>query len=225
MLPEMQVGRVRPGAPPEHDVLHPVGGGLGQAHLPTTSGYTVWVGRSQVHVDFGGGMGLSEGTLSSQQPAFSFMIKLQVNEVAQEHAGEPDMPLVWYLRDQLKLTGTKLGCGMGLCGSCTVHVNGIAVRSCMTTMRAVAGKKITTIEGLSPNGNHPVQEAWKKLGVPQCGYCQCGQIMQAASFLQSKGKNKPTDVEIETAMQGNLCRCGTYQRIRQAIKSAAEVMS
>lgn len=134
------------------------------------------------------------------------------------------MPLVWFLRDQLRLTGTKLGCGMGLCGACTVHVDGMAVRSCVTPVRVVSGKKVTTIEGLSADGNHPVQQSWKKLGVPQCGYCQCGQIMQAAAFLKTKRNGPPTDDEIDAAMQGNLCRCGTYQRIRQAIKSAAEVM-
>lgn len=131
------------------------------------------------------------------------------------------MPLLWYLRDSLQLTGTKFGCGAGLCGACTVHVNGVAARSCSTPMKGLAGKEITTIEGLSANGTHPVQVAWKQNNVPQCGYCQSGQIMQAVALL--KQKPHPKDEEIESAMQGNICRCGTYQRIRQAIKQAAEV--
>lgn len=131
------------------------------------------------------------------------------------------MPLLWYLRDSLQLTGTKFGCGAGLCGACTVHVNGVAVRSCSTPMKGLAGKEITTIEGLSANGTHPVQVAWKQNNVPQCGYCQSGQIMQAVALL--KQKPRPNDQEIESAMQGNICRCGTYQRIRRAIKQAAEV--
>jgi isoquinoline 1-oxidoreductase subunit alpha len=123
------------------------------------------------------------------------------------------------LRDGLQLTGSKFGCGMGLCGACTVHVNGEAARSCLTPMSAAAGKEITTIEGLSENGTHPVQRAWEQVQVPQCGYCQSGQIMQAVAFL--KQKPRPTDHDIEEAMSGNICRCGTYQRIRQAIKIAA----
>lgn len=129
------------------------------------------------------------------------------------------MPLLWYLRDDLQLTGSKFGCGMGLCGACTVHVDGEAARSCLTPMSAASGKEITTIEGLSETGSHPVQVAWQKIQVPQCGYCQGGQIMQAASLL--KQKPKPTDHDIDEAMAGNICRCGTYQRIRQAIKVAA----
>ena len=129
------------------------------------------------------------------------------------------MPLLWYLRDELHLTGSKFGCGMGLCGACTVHVNGEAARSCLTPMSAAAGKKITTIEGLSAHGDHPVQAAWEQVSVPQCGYCQAGQIMQAAALL--KQKPKPTDHDIDEAMAGNICRCGTYQRIRQAIQIAA----
>lgn len=131
------------------------------------------------------------------------------------------MPLLWYLRDSLQLTGTKFGCGAGLCGACTVHVNGVAARSCSMPMKGLAGKEITTIEGLSANGTHPVQVAWKQNNVPQCGYCQSGQIMQAVALLTQKPH--PNDEEIESAMQGNICRCGTYQRIRKAIKQAAEV--
>ena len=129
------------------------------------------------------------------------------------------MPLLWYLRDLLQLTGTKLGCGMSLCGACTVHMNGEAKRSCVTPMSAAEGKDVVTIEGLSPTGTHPVQEAWKSCAVPQCGYCQSGQIMQAVALL--KDKPHPTDAEIDEAMKGNICRCGTYTRIRQAIKQAA----
>lgn len=147
------------------------------------------------------------------------MIKLKVNGVARQYDGETDMPLLWYLRDELQLTGTKFGCGAGVCGACTVHVNGTAVRSCQTTMGMTAGKEIVTIEGLHPQGQHPVQLAWQQLDVPQCGYCQPGQIMQACSLL--KKKPKPTDADIEADMRGNICRCGTYQRIRAAVKLAA----
>ncbi len=149
------------------------------------------------------------------------MIQLRVNGVRKQFDGDPEMPLLWYLRDLLQMTGTKYGCGMGLCGACTVHLNGAAVRSCSTAMKDVAGKEILTIEGLSATGDHPVQRAWKSHNVPQCGYCQSGQIMQAVALL--KEKPKPTDRDIEDAMQGNICRCGTYQRIRQAIKQAAGV--
>lgn len=149
------------------------------------------------------------------------MVRLTVNGKASEFEGDSKMPLLWYLRDILQLTGSKFGCGMGLCGACTVHVNGEAVRSCLTPMQSVAGKQVTTIEGLDPAGEHPVQQAWQKLSVPQCGYCQGGQIMQAAALLRSKPA--PTDHDIDQAMQGNICRCGTYQRIRQAIKLAAAV--
>ena len=133
----------------------------------------------------------------------------------------PDTPLLWVLRDALNLTGTKYGCGMGLCGACTVHLDGDAVRSCQTPISAVGTKKITTIEGLSGEAGKAVQTAWVSLDVPQCGYCQSGQIMQAAALL--KQKPKPNDKDIEEAMAGNICRCGTYQRIRAAIKSAAGV--
>jgi isoquinoline 1-oxidoreductase alpha subunit len=149
------------------------------------------------------------------------MIRLKVNGASKEYTGDPAMPLLWYLRDELQLTGSKFGCGMGLCGACTVHVNGEAARSCLTPMQSVSGKTILTIEGLSPAGEHPLQKAWEQHNVPQCGYCQAGQIMQAASLL--KTKPKPTDRDIDEAMQGNICRCGTYQRIRQAIKTAAGV--
>ncbi|MFP5262944.1 MAG: (2Fe-2S)-binding protein [Blastocatellia bacterium] len=149
------------------------------------------------------------------------MIQLTVNGKARRFEGDPDMPLLWFLRDELQLTGTKLGCGIGMCGACTVHVNGQAARSCQTPMSEAAGKKVTTIEGLATNGEHPLQKAWKACNVPQCGYCQSGQIMQAAAMLKSKPR--PTDKDIDETMRGNVCRCGTYQRIRQAIKLAAGV--
>ena len=149
------------------------------------------------------------------------MIQMKVNGVRKQFEGDPEMPLLWYVRDLLQMTGTKYGCGMGLCGACTVHLNGAAVRSCSTSMKEVAGKEVLTIEGLSATGDHPVQRAWKNNNVPQCGYCQSGQIMQAVALL--KEKPKPTDQDIEETMQGNICRCGTYQRIRQAIKEAAGV--
>src|SRR5471032_2002013 len=132
---------------------------------------------------------------------------------------EPDTPLLWVIRDELHLTGTKFGCGMAKCGACTVHINGQATRSCVTPISAVDGAKITTIEGLG--GSHPLQAAWEALDVPQCGYCQSGQIMSAAALLASTPK--PTDADIDAAMRGNICRCGTYQRIRAAIKRAAGV--
>ena len=131
----------------------------------------------------------------------------------------PQMPLLWVLRDTLNMTGTKFGCGMALCGACTVHINGEATRSCITPISSVAGKQVTTIEGLSPDRGHPVQRAWMEIDVPQCGYCQSGQIMTAAAFL-AKTPN-PTDAQIDDAMSGNICRCGTYQLIRQAIHRAA----
>jgi isoquinoline 1-oxidoreductase subunit alpha len=149
------------------------------------------------------------------------MIQLTVNGSAREYDGDPAMPLLWYLRDLLALSGAKFGCGIGLCGACTVHVEGKPARSCSVTMKDAAGKRITTIEGLSAKGDHPLQKAWKATNVPQCGYCQTGQIMQAAALLAEKPK--PTDRDIDEAMQGNICRCGTYQRIRAAIKMAAEV--
>ena len=135
----------------------------------------------------------------------------------------PDMPLLWVLRDALNMTGTKFGCGMALCGACTVHINGDATRSCITPISSVAGKRITTIEGLSAGDNHPVQQAWKEIDVPQCGYCQSGQIMSAAALLAKTPK--PTDAQIDDAMSGNICRCGTYPRIRHAIHIAAEIQA
>jgi len=146
-------------------------------------------------------------------------LKLQVNGVEHQIEADPDMPLLWALRDLLGLTGTKFGCGEALCGACTVHLDGMAVRSCQTPVSAAAKQAITTIEGLSPNGDHPLQKAWCDLGVPQCGYCQPGQIMSAAALLSAKPK--PTDAEIDTAMGGNICRCGCYQRIREAVHVAA----
>ena len=151
------------------------------------------------------------------------MIKLKVNGQDQQFDGDPDMPLLWLLRDELNLKGTKFGCGMGLCGACTVHVNGEPARACLTTASAAANKNITTVEGLSKDGSHPVQVAWEALDVPQCGYCQTGQMMTASALLAKK-KN-PTDAEIDAAMAGNLCRCGTYSRIRAAIHKAADVMT
>jgi isoquinoline 1-oxidoreductase alpha subunit len=130
-----------------------------------------------------------------------------------------DMPLLWVLRDVLDLKGTKFGCGIAQCGACTVHVNGAPTRSCVQPIATVAGAEVTTIEGLSPDGSHPLQLAWKELDVPQCGYCQAGQLMSAAALL--KRKAKPTDADIDTAMSGNICRCATYTRIRQAIHAAA----
>jgi isoquinoline 1-oxidoreductase alpha subunit len=131
------------------------------------------------------------------------------------------MPLLWALRDLLDLTGTKYGCGIAVCGACTVHVDGVPTRACVTPLSAVAGRTVVTIEGLDPNGQHPVQRAWVEVQVPQCGYCQCGQIMQAAALL--KDTPKPTDADIDAAMAGNICRCGTYERIRAAIHRAAEL--
>jgi isoquinoline 1-oxidoreductase alpha subunit len=148
------------------------------------------------------------------------MIRLKVNGVEKSFDGDPQMPLLWYLRDQLGLMGTKFGCGVGLCGACTVDSGSKAIRSCVTPMSTAAGSEVTTIEGLGRDGLHPVQKAWIQLNVPQCGYCQSGQIMQAAALLKSN--HKPNDADIDKAMAGNICRCGTYQRIRAAIKAAAE---
>jgi isoquinoline 1-oxidoreductase subunit alpha len=148
------------------------------------------------------------------------MTNLRLNGGTRAVDTDPAMPLLWALRDLLGLTGTKYGCGIGACGACTVHLNGQAVRSCITAIGDVGDQEITTIEGLSPDGAHPVQRAWVANNVPQCGYCQAGQIMQAAALL--KETPKPTDQQISDAMSGNVCRCGTYQRIRAAIKAAAE---
>lgn len=147
--------------------------------------------------------------------------ELNVNNMTYKIDVEPDMPLLWAIRDFVGLTGTKFGCGMSLCGACTVHLDGVAVRSCSMPVAGSVGKKITTIEGISQNIDHAVQKAWIELQVPQCGYCQSGQIMSAAALL--KKIPKPTDADIDSAMQGNLCRCGTYQRIRSAIHRAAEI--
>ena len=147
------------------------------------------------------------------------MINLTVNGESRQYDGDGDMPLLWFLRDLLTLTGTKYGCGKGLCGACTVHLNGASIRSCSVTMDRLDGAEITTIEGLAATGEHPLQIAWAEHNVPQCGYCQSGQIMQAASLLATNPN--PGDDEINDAMSGMICRCGTYQRIRAAIKSAA----
>jgi isoquinoline 1-oxidoreductase alpha subunit len=146
-------------------------------------------------------------------------LKLTVNNEAKTVDVPPDMPLLWVLRDMLNLKGAKYGCGIGVCGSCTVLIDGKATRSCMTQVGSVAGQHITTIEGLSPDGLHPVQAAWEAVDVAQCGYCQSGQIMAAAALLERTPH--PTDAEIDAAMSGNLCRCGTYPRIREAIHQAA----
>jgi isoquinoline 1-oxidoreductase alpha subunit len=149
------------------------------------------------------------------------MVHFKVNGVERSFDGDPEMPLLWYLRDNLGLTGTKFGCGMALCGACTVHEKGAAIRSCTKQMGTMAGADITTIEAISEHGPHAVQKAWIEASVPQCGYCQPGQIMQAVSLLRSKPN--PTDEDIDAGMSGNICRCGTYQRIRTAIKEAAKV--
>jgi len=148
-------------------------------------------------------------------------VAFTVNGTAASVDVDANTPLLWVVREHLKLTGTKFGCGSGLCGACTVHVDGKAVRSCQTTMGAVAGKAVTTIEGLSPNSSHPLQKAWVAEQVPQCGYCQSGQLMSATALLTKNPA--PTDADIDAAMSGNICRCGTYRRIRAAIKQAAAV--
>jgi isoquinoline 1-oxidoreductase alpha subunit len=149
------------------------------------------------------------------------MIKLNVNGAEREVDADPSMPLLWALRDLLGLLGTKFGCGMAQCGACTVHIDDEARRSCISPIGTLAGRKITTIEGLSPDGQHPLQRAWVEVNTPQCGYCQVGQIMSAAALLRQKPK--PTDQEIDSALAGNLCRCGTYLRIREAIRKAASL--
>jgi isoquinoline 1-oxidoreductase alpha subunit len=147
------------------------------------------------------------------------MTKLRVNGVERTFEGDPAMPLLWYLRDELGLTGTKFGCGIAACGACTIHVDGKAQRACVTPVSTLEGKSVVTIEGLSETGDHPVQRAWRAENVPQCGYCQSGQIMQAAALLARTPR--PTDEQIDQAMAGNICRCGTYVRIRAAIHAAA----
>ena len=146
---------------------------------------------------------------------------IRVNGQAHQLDVDPEMPLLWVLRDVLGLTGTKYGCGQALCGACTVHLNGQVIRSCVTPVRRVGDGNVVTIEGLSPDGSHPVQKAWVELGVPQCGFCQAGQVMTASALL--KKNPHPSDEQIEQSMAGNLCRCGTYSRIREAIKKAAGV--
>jgi len=148
-------------------------------------------------------------------------MKLDVNGALREVDAPDEMPLLWVLRDLLGYTGVKFGCGMAQCGACTVHLDGAAVRSCVLPASAVAGRKITTIEGLSPDGTHPVQRAWAEADVVQCGYCQSGQILSAAALLSKKPN--PTDEEIDLALAGNICRCGTYQRIREAVRRAAAI--
>jgi isoquinoline 1-oxidoreductase alpha subunit len=146
-------------------------------------------------------------------------IRLRVNGVERNLDVDPEMPLLWAIRDVLGLTGTKYGCGEALCGACTIHLDGQPVRACVTPVRRAEGHEVTTIEGLSPDGKHPLQLAWMELGVPQCGYCQAGQLMTAAALLSAKPK--PTDDEIDHSMAGNLCRCGTYTRIRAGIRKVA----
>ena len=163
----------------------------------------------------GGGLRQSQPTITETQVA----TQLKVNGKTVNVKAEPDTPLLWVVRDEVGLTGTKFGCGAGLCGACTVHVDGVAVRACQTEASAVDGKAVVTIEGLSPNASHPLQKAWVAEQVPQCGYCQSGQIMSAAALLAKTPK--PTDAQIDTAMTGNICRCGTYQRIHRAIQRAA----
>ncbi len=147
------------------------------------------------------------------------MATVSINGQPREVTADPSTPLLWVLRDIVGLTGTKFGCGIGQCGACTVHLDGTPVRSCSTPLSAVGTRAVTTIEGLSPDSSHPVQRAWVEAQVPQCGYCQSGQIMSAVALLNAKAS--PTDAEIDVAMQGNICRCGTYQRIRAAIHNAA----
>jgi isoquinoline 1-oxidoreductase alpha subunit len=151
----------------------------------------------------------------------SFMITLNINQKTYQVDADPNMPLLWAIRDIVGLTGTKYGCGVAQCGACTVHLNGEAVRSCVTRVKRAEGQKITTIEGLSKNNDHPLQLAWQKIDVPQCGYCQSGQLMSAAVLLRENPN--PTDEDIDNAMAGNICRCGTYLRIRKAIHLAAQM--
>jgi aerobic-type carbon monoxide dehydrogenase small subunit (CoxS/CutS family) len=149
------------------------------------------------------------------------MARITVNDKTLDVDASPDTPLLWVLRDHLAMTGTKYGCGVALCGACTVHIDGVATRSCVLPLAAVGGRSVTTIEGLSRDRSHPVQRAWIELDVPQCGYCQSGQIMSAAALL--KNTPRPDDAQIDAAMAGNICRCGTYPRIRKAIHRAAEL--
>jgi isoquinoline 1-oxidoreductase alpha subunit len=149
-------------------------------------------------------------------------MRINVNGESHETNVPDETPLLWVVREEMGKTGTKFGCGMGLCGACTCLADGQAIRSCVTPVASVQGKKLTTIEGLSPDGNHPLQQAWREINVVQCGYCQSGQLMSAAALLAQK--SSPTDQDIDDAMAGNICRCGTYDRIRAAIKRAAEIL-
>ena len=146
---------------------------------------------------------------------------ISINGKTHEVNADPSTPMLWVLRDHLEMTGTKFGCGIAQCGACTVHLDGVAVRSCQLPVAAIDGQEVTTIEGLSENGDHPVQQAWLEHDVPQCGYCQAGQIMTAAALL--KQNSNPNDQEIENAMHGNICRCGTYTRIKAAVKTASKL--
>lgn len=148
------------------------------------------------------------------------MISMKINGVSRQFHGDPGMPLLWYVRDELGLTGSKFGCGAALCGACTMHVDGSAVRACVTPVSEADGREVTTIEGLDAEGNHPVQRAWRAHNVPQCGYCQSGQIMSAAALINENPD--PSDEEIVDGMAGNVCRCGTYQRIFAAVRTAAQ---
>ncbi len=150
------------------------------------------------------------------------MVTFTVNGTTQNIDAEGDTPLLWVLREYLALTGTKFGCGMALCGACTVHLDGVAVRACVLPLKSVEGKNVTTIEGLSKDRSHPVQRAWMEIDVPQCGYCQSGQIMSAAALLATNPS--PNDADIDAALSGNICRCGTYVRIRKAVHRAAELL-
>ncbi len=148
-------------------------------------------------------------------------IQLHINGKDHQINVDPNTPILWVLRDHLNMSGTKYGCGIAQCGACTIHLDGVAIRSCSLPVSSVQGKSITTIEGLSKNGDHPVQQAWIEHDVPQCGYCQAGQIMSAAALLEENAH--PTDTDIDVAMNGNICRCGTYTRIKAAIKTAAKI--
>jgi isoquinoline 1-oxidoreductase subunit alpha len=151
------------------------------------------------------------------------VVSIKINNQAVEVDAQGDTPLLWVLRDHLAMTGTKFGCGMALCGACTVHINGVATRSCVLPLSAVGTRSITTIEGLSKDRSHALQRAWLEIDVPQCGYCQSGQIMSAAALLEAN--RRPSDADIDAAMSGNICRCGTYPRIRKAIHRAAELLT
>jgi isoquinoline 1-oxidoreductase alpha subunit len=171
-----------------------------------------WAVRKQVLVH-------AEETLAAYEERGSIMIKVKINGQERNWDGDPDLSLLWFLRDEVGLTGTKFGCGQALCGACTVIVDKGAVRACITSVSDVVDREVTTIEGLHPTGDHPVQKAWRQMNVPQCGYCQAGQIMQAAALLMEN--TKPTHDQIREAMAGNICRCGAYQRIENAVHLAS----